>query len=75
MGNSRPAAKCHPPGESSGQPAATGANGILGRIQGQYVAEATSRLPPAATTTDEHVEIELEAGCWPCALLRREESC
>ncbi|PLP96463.1 hypothetical protein CYJ10_32165 [Cupriavidus pauculus] len=56
------AAKCHLPEEVSGQPAATGANGILGRIQGQYVAEATNRLPPAGAATDEHLEIELDAG-------------
>jgi len=62
MGNSRLAAKCHLPGKASAQPAAPGANGILGRIQGQYVAEATKLLPPAGTSTDEHLEIELDAG-------------
>lgn len=62
MGNSRMAAKCHLPGESSGQAAASGASGILGRIQGQYVAEATKLLPPAGTVTNVHVEIELDAG-------------
>lgn len=62
MGNNRLAAKCHLPGATSNQPAALGANGILGRIQGQYVSAAILALPPAATSTEVHVEVETDAG-------------
>ena len=62
MGNSRLAAKCHLSRDIASQPPASGANGILGRIQGQYIAEATNLLPPAATSTATHQEIDLDAG-------------
>ncbi|WP_066739121.1 hypothetical protein [Cupriavidus sp. D384] len=62
MGNSRLAANCQLPGQATGKPVLAGANGILGRIQGQYVAAATNLLPPAATATDARMEVDLDAG-------------
>ncbi len=62
MGNNRLATKCHMPGATSNQPAAPGANGILGRIQGQYVSAAILALPPAATSSEEHLEVDMDAG-------------
>ncbi|MWL91536.1 hypothetical protein GA566_29420 [Cupriavidus sp. SW-Y-13] len=62
MGNSRLAASCHLRGDSSSQPATVGANGILGRIEGQYVSTAIRQLPPAATAIQEHLDVEIDAG-------------
>ena len=62
MGNNRLAAKCHLPGETSRQASAPGANGILGRIQGQYVSAAILALPPAASCAEAHVEVDMDAG-------------
>ena len=62
MGNNRLAARCQLPGETSNQPSAPGANGILGRIQGQYVSAAILALPPAASSSEAHVEVDMDAG-------------
>lgn len=62
MGNSRLAANCQLPRQATGKPVVPGANGILGRIQGQYVAAATNLLPLAATTPDTRMEVDLDAG-------------
>lgn len=62
MGNSHLAARCHLPGETSSNPSAPGANGILGRIQGEYVSAAILTLPPAASSVKAHLEVEMDAG-------------
>lgn len=62
MGNNRLAAKCHLSGEAQSQTSAPGANGILGRIQGEYVSAAILALPPAASTSEQHREIDIDAG-------------
>ncbi|ABF12334.1 hypothetical protein Rmet_5475 (plasmid) [Cupriavidus metallidurans CH34] len=62
MGNNRLAANCHLPGDSPAENPTPGANGILGRIPSQYVSAAVNLLPPAASTTASHQEIELAAG-------------
>ena len=62
MGNNRLAAQCHLPGDTPNPPPAPGANGILGRIQGQYVSAALNQLPPAASSTAKHQEVDIDAG-------------
>lgn len=62
MGKNRLAAKCHLPGQTVSPSSCTGANGILGRIHGQYITAATRLLPPAATSIDDHMEIDVDAG-------------
>jgi len=62
MGNNRLASKCHLSGDTPNLSPAPGANGILGRIQAQYVAAALNLLPPAAASTEQHQEIDVDAG-------------
>lgn len=62
VGNNRPTAERYLPKEKPSLSSAPGANGILGRIPGQYIAEAVRLLPPAATTPQLHLEVELDAG-------------
>lgn len=62
MGNSHLASKCHLRGDSLNETPVLGANGILGRIAGQYVSAALSLLPPAASTSECHQEVEMDAG-------------
>lgn len=44
MGNSKLAAGCHLPGAASDPSPAAGANGILGRIQGDHIAAGLQTL-------------------------------
>ena len=37
-------------------------NGILERVQGQYVAQAALTLPPAATAEDRDYTVKIDAG-------------
>lgn len=62
MGNNRLAANCHLPGHATNEPAAPGANGILGRIQAQYVSAAILALPAVTSAPEEHVQIDMDAG-------------
>lgn len=62
MRNNRLAAKCHLPAETSNRPPTPGANGILGRIQGQYVSAALNLLPHAASSAAKHQEVDIDAG-------------
>lgn len=61
MSNSQLASKCHLRGDSADESPVFGANGILGRIPGQYVSAALSLLPPAASAPECHQEIEMDA--------------
>ena len=62
MGNKRLAAKRHLQGVTTNEPASPGANGILGRIQGQYVSAAILALPPVTSSPEEHVQVDMDAG-------------
>jgi hypothetical protein len=62
MGNNRLATMCHLPGNTPNLSPAPGASGILVRIQAQYVAAALNLLPPAASSTTKHREVEVDAG-------------
>lgn len=62
MGNSRLASKCHMPSDEPSLAPSPGANGILERVQGQYIAHALRLLPPAASSVTGHQETEIDAG-------------
>jgi hypothetical protein len=61
MGNNKLAAKCHlrspAPSEMPNQ-----AHGILGRVQGDYIAAGLATLPPATADATAHHEVEIDAG-------------
>lgn len=61
MGNSKLAANCHlqsaAPSESPNP-----ANGILGRIQGHYIAASLATLTPATADAPPHHEVVIDAG-------------
>jgi|GEM_PF-971625 len=61
MGNSKLAAKCHlrppAPSETPNQ-----AHGILGRIQGDYIAAGLATLPTATADAPSHHEVVIDAG-------------
>lgn len=62
MGNSKLAARCHePPGAPDSYPVA-GANGILARIEGHYIAAALRTLGPTTRDGPSHREVLVEAG-------------
>lgn len=61
MGNNKLAAKCHP--RSSAPLAAPNqAHGILGRIQGDYIASGLATLPAATADAPPHHEVVIDAG-------------
>jgi hypothetical protein len=63
MGNSKLAGGCHLPREDSEpDPAALGANGILGRVQGDHIAPGLQSLGPATATAPSHHEVLIDAG-------------
>lgn len=62
MENSRLSAKCHLPEAATRQSVELGANGILGRIQSQYVSAAISALPPATSLAQQHQEVDIDVG-------------
>ncbi|MBB3006063.1 hypothetical protein [Cupriavidus alkaliphilus] len=62
MGNSKLAAGCHLPGAGSEPSPAAGANGILGRVQGNYIAAGLQTLGPATATAPSHHKLLIDAG-------------
>lgn len=62
MGNSYLASRCHLPEAPSHSLPSPGAEGVLGRVQGQYIASALELLPDAGTTAEIHQEVEIDAG-------------
>ncbi|WP_116324727.1 hypothetical protein [Cupriavidus taiwanensis] len=62
MGNSKLAAGCHLPGAGPEPSPAAGANGILGRVQGNYIAAGLQTLEPATAAAPNHHEVLIDAG-------------
>ncbi|AEI77529.1 hypothetical protein CNE_1c21950 [Cupriavidus necator N-1] len=62
MGNSKRAAGCHLPATTPEPFPAPGANGILGRVQGHYIAAGLQTLPRATHDGPSHHEVLVEAG-------------
>lgn len=62
MGNSKLAAGCHLPGAGPEPSPAAGANSILGRVQGNYIAAGLQTLGPATAAAPSHHEVLIEAG-------------
>lgn len=61
MGNSKLAAKCHL-GSASSSEATNQAHGILGRVQGDYIASGLAMLPTATADAPSHHEVVIDAG-------------
>ena len=62
MGNNKLASRCHMPAAAPDSYPVPGANGILGRIPGHYIAAALGTLGPATRDGPGHREVLLEAG-------------
>jgi len=63
MGNDNPArCKLAGDGRRRGELQTSGAEGILGRIESRHIAKAVELLPPAATATQEHLDVDVDTG-------------
>ncbi|WP_354683940.1 hypothetical protein [Cupriavidus necator] len=62
MGNSKHAARCHVSPQGLDSYPVAGANGILARIEGHYIAAALRTLGSATREGPSHREVLVEAG-------------
>ncbi|AGW89724.1 MULTISPECIES: hypothetical protein [Cupriavidus] len=62
MGNSKLAARCHAPPDAPDSYPVAGANGILARIEGHYIAAALRTLGSATRDGPSHREVLVDAG-------------